>query len=429
MFVILLVAFIDLVGFGTIIPLLPFYGLHFGASPLTVTMLLASYSALQLLAAPMWGWLSDWVGRKPILLLSLTASVLAYQGMARADELWMLFAARALQGLSAGNIAVAQAYIADITTPANRARAMGFLGAALGLGFIVGPAIGGRLAGASPTAFTAAEPSYAAAFLSLTALIVACIALKESHPHERRIAGREKLGRLTLLADAFSRPRLRKLLLVSFVVTASFSTLETTFALWALGRFGWGPWMTSNAFIGIGIVMVLVQGGPVRPLNRRLGSDRLLLAGAFLIAFGMALFASADTVIMMAVSLGLLSVGMGLAQPALSSLVSLEAAFFEYGSILGINQSVGSAGRLIGPLAGGLAITQWGLGAPYIVATVAMVIALWLAAAFVRSGRASAVVMPLASDDAVAPAAARGGGPARSPEPVRASVERSGVSA
>ena len=127
MFVILLVAFIDLVGFGTIIPLLPFYGLHFGASPLTVTMLLASYSALQLLAAPMWGWLSDRVGRKPILLLSLTASMLACQGMARADELWMLFAARALQGLSAGNIAVAQAYIADITTPANRARAMGFL--------------------------------------------------------------------------------------------------------------------------------------------------------------------------------------------------------------------------------------------------------------------------------------------------------------
>jgi MFS transporter, DHA1 family, tetracycline resistance protein len=216
---------------------------------------------------------------------------------------------------------------------------------------------------------------------------------------------------------------------VSFVVTASFSALETTFALWALGRFGWGPWMTSNAFIGIGIVMVLVQGGLVRPLNRRLGSGRLLLAGAFLIAFGMALFASADTVIMMAVSLGLLSVGMGLAQPALSSLVSLEAAFFEYGSILGINQSVGSAGRLIGPLAGGFALTQWGLGAPYIVATVAMVIALWLAAAFVRSGRASAAVMPLASDDAAAPAAARGGGPARSPEPVRASVERSGVSA
>ena len=427
MFVILLVAFIDLVRFGTIIPLLPFYGLHFGASPLTVTMLLASYSALQLLAAPMWGWLSDRVGRKPILLLSLTASMLAYQGMARADELWMLFAARALQGLSAGNIAVAQACIADITTPANRARAMGFLAAALGLGFIVGPAIGGRLAGASPTAFTVAEPSYAAALLSLTAFIVACIALKESHPHERRIAGHEKLGRLTLLADAFSRPRLRNLLLVSFVVTASFSALETTFALWALGRFGWGPWMTSNAFIGI--VMVLVQGGLVHPLNRRLGSGRLLLAGAFLIALGMALFASADTVIMMAVSLGLLSVGMGLAQPALSSLVSLEPAFFEYGSILGINQSVGSAGRLIGPLVGGFALTQWGLGAPYIVATVAMVIALWLAAAFVRSGRASAVVMPLAPDDAVAPAAARGGGPARSPKPVRASVERSGVSA
>ncbi len=180
MIVMLLVVFIDLLGFGVVIPLLPFYGEHFHASPAAITTLMSIYSGLQLVAAPLWGRLSDRIGRRPVVLVSVATSVLAYLWLSSADALWMLFAARALQGISAGNISVAQAYIADVTTPENRAKGMGGLGAALGLGFVLGPALGGLLAGGDPANIHVAVPSYVAAGLSAIALVVALFRLKES---------------------------------------------------------------------------------------------------------------------------------------------------------------------------------------------------------------------------------------------------------
>src|SRR5712692_10268285 len=169
----------DLIGFGIVIPLLPFYGEHFGASPLVVTLLMSAYSLLQLFGAPLWGRLSDRHGRRPILLVSLAGSVAGYLWLGFADALWMLFAARALQGACAGNIAAAQAYVADMTTPENRAKGMGMIGAAFGIGFIIGPALGGALAGSNPTSPDVSGPSFFAAALSALAFCATFVLLKE----------------------------------------------------------------------------------------------------------------------------------------------------------------------------------------------------------------------------------------------------------
>jgi DHA1 family tetracycline resistance protein-like MFS transporter len=392
MFAMLLVVFVDLVGFGVIIPLLPFYGHQFGASPLTVTMLLSTFSGLQLIAAPFWGRLSDRFGRKPMVLLSLVTSILAYCWLAHADALWMLFAARALQGLSAGNISVTQAYVADVTTPENRAKGMGMMGAAFGLGFIVGPAIGGFLAGGDPHHFSVVRPSYAAAGMSALALVIALVTLKESLTPEQRAAATERSGRLSLIADAFGRPRLRLLMILFFTTTCAFAGMETTFGLWALERFGWGPRQVSTIFVWVGILLVLVQGGLVRQVSKRLGGPRMLLCGTIAIGVGLALLAASFTVTLGVIACSLLSIGMGFSQPATSSLVSLEAGAMEQGGILGVNQSVGSLARIIGPGIAGLAFDWGGPSAPYVLGALAMALSCVFALRVVRQHRAAAGV-------------------------------------
>src|SRR5579875_2057278 len=189
MAILFLIVFIDLVGFGIVIPLLPYYALHFQATPLELTSLMACFSFAQFFASPFWGRLSDRVGRKPILMVSLGCSVLSYIWLGMANALWMLFAARLLAGAGAGNISSAQAYITDKTDEANRAKGMGMIGAAFGLGFTFGPAIGGLLAGANPTAASLARPAFAAACLSFIALVTALVLLKESLAPGNRTSG------------------------------------------------------------------------------------------------------------------------------------------------------------------------------------------------------------------------------------------------
>jgi DHA1 family tetracycline resistance protein-like MFS transporter len=388
MLIMLLVVFTDLVGFGVVIPLLPFYGEHFGAAPLAVTMLLATYSGLQLVAAPLWGRLSDRIGRRPIVLVSTATSVLAYLWLARANALWMLFAARALQGISAGNISVAQAYIADVTAPENRAKGMGLMGAALGLGFIVGPAIGGALAGGDPSTLTVALPAYAAAGFSGLALVLAALLLGESLPAARRAeAARHRIGRIAQVQSAFARPNLRRLMILFFTTTFAFAGMETTFALWALARFGWGPRQVGELFAMVGIVLVLIQGGLIGRLTQRFGEPRMLLTGTVTIGIGLALLAAAMTPVVGIGACSLLALGMGMAQPSTTSLISREARATEQGGILGVNQSVGSLARLLGPAVAGSAFTIGGPSAPYIVGAALMMVSAWLASRVLRRHR------------------------------------------
>src|SRR5437660_8884574 len=212
-----LIVFVDLVGFGLVIPLLPFYALRFDASPQQVTVLLAVYSLMQLFTAPLWGRLSDRVGRRPVLMVSMAASVLAYAWMGGATALWMLFAARALAGACAGNIAAAQAYIADVTKPEERARGMGLIGAAFGLGFIIGPALGGLIAGNDPATADIETPASVAAGLSALALCGVLLLLPESLPAARRNKTAAR-GRVGAVMGVLRRPILSRLILVFFLV-------------------------------------------------------------------------------------------------------------------------------------------------------------------------------------------------------------------
>ena len=384
MIVMLLVVFIDLLGFGVVIPLLPFYGEHFQASPAVVTTLMSTYSGMQLVAAPLWGRLSDRIGRRPVVLVSLATSVLAYLWLSSADALWMLFAARALQGLSAGNISVAQAYIADVTTPENRGKGMGGLGAALGLGFVLGPFMGGVLAGGDPAHLNVALPAFVAAGLSAVALVIAVIRLPESLTAELRARARRAPSRLAQIRDAFGRPRLRTLMILFFTTTFAFAGMESSFGLWADHRLHWGPRQVGMVFAVVGLVLVVVQGALIGRIIKRYGEARALLAGTIGIGIGLALLALAMEPVLGVVASAWLALGMGLASPSTSSLISREAAADEQGSILGVNQSVGSFARLVGPAVAGQAFELGGPSAPYAVGACIMLISAWIAWQIVR---------------------------------------------
>src|SRR5215469_2349564 len=324
MAILLLIIFIDLVGFGVVIPLLPYYALNFHATPLEVTSMMACYSFAQFFSSPIWGRISDKFGRRPVLLVSLSASVLSYLWLGVADALWMLFAARLLSGAGAGNIAAAQAYITDVTPPEKRAKGMGMIGAAFGLGFTVGPAIGGLLAGSNPDSSALARPAFAAASLSALALVLAFLLLKESLSPELR-GSANRPGRIALAKDAFGRPLLRHLVVLFFLTTCAFAGLESTFALWANSVFGWGPLQIGWIFFFVGIVLVLVQGGLIGRLSRRFGEARLTTYGAVLLVIGLASLPFSLSLAAVLGVMAVLSLGLGCLNPSVTSLVSREA--------------------------------------------------------------------------------------------------------
>ncbi len=372
MAILFLIVFIDLVGFGVVIPLLPYYALHFNASPLQVTSMMACYSLAQFFSSPLLGRLSDKLGRRPVLLASLACSVLSYLWLGFADALWMLFAARLLAGAGAGNIAAAQAYITDVTAPENRAKGMGLIGAAFGLGFTVGPAFGGLLAGSDPTSAALARPAFAAAALSALALVLAAAVLKESLSPELK-GGTNRPGRVALAKEAFGRTQLRNLIVLFFLTTCAFAGLESTFALWAVSVFGWGPEQVGGIFFFVGLVLAAVQGGFIGKLTRRFGEARLATFGAGLLALGLVSLPWSNTLLAVLLVMAALALGLGCLNPAVTSLVSREAGAEERGGILGVNQSAQSLARILGPALAGIVYTAGGRDTPYYVGAIIMV--------------------------------------------------------
>jgi DHA1 family tetracycline resistance protein-like MFS transporter len=386
------IVFIDLIGFGIMIPLQPYYGLHFHASPAEVTWLMACYSLAQFVSSPLLGRLSDRIGRRPVLIASLVCSALSYVWMGQSDALWMLFAARLFAGAGAGNIAAAQAYIADVTPPEGRAKGMGMIGAAFGLGFTVGPWIGGVLAGDHPAAADLARPAYLAAGLSAVALLLTLFVLKESRGADAR-AATPRSSRLDMARAAFSRPVLRRLILLTLAGIAAFAAMETTFALWANAKFGWGPEKIGELFFYVGLELALVQGVLIGPLTRRCGEGWLVVAGAGFIAFGLLSLPFAGSLPVVLVVNGLLALGMGLFNPALTSLVSRQAAADERGGIIGVSQSASSLARILGPVIAGPVFEAFGRNAPYYLAGAVMVLV--ALAALPLTSRALALEAPL----------------------------------
>ena len=374
MLIIFMIVFIDLVGFGIVIPLLPFYGEHFQADPFTVSMLMATYSLGQFIAAPLWGRLSDSMGRRPILLISLVGSVFSYSLLAYASSLWILFIARAIGGLMAGNISTAFAYIADITTPENRAKGMGIIGAAFGIGFIAGPAIGGMLAGPDPLNADYTSPALAAAAFSLTAFTLAFFTLKESlsPEHREELKNKPKKGRVADFLETINKPGIGLLIAISFMATFVFAGMETTFAMWSRRQFGWGPEQNGYLFAFIGIIAAILQGGAVGRLANRFGEANLIVQGAVALALGMALIPFCTTVPALVAAMMVVAYGFSVINPSLNSLISLLTENTAQGTVMGAARSATTMARVIGPMWAGFLFASLGKNWPYWAGTVVM---------------------------------------------------------
>lgn len=375
MLVLFLVVFIDLVGFGIVIPLLPFYAEHYNASPDVVVLVLAVYSLFQFISGPLWGRLSDRIGRRPVLIITLAGAALSYLGLAFADSLLMLFIVRAFGGIMAGNIGTAFAYIADITTEENRAKGMGIVGAAFGLGFIAGPAIGGILAGSDPATADFQTPALAAAALSVVALVLALFRLKESLSDELRakIAAEPVVGRWQALTASLKKPQLGLLIVISFLSVFVFAGMETTFAMWSTRSFGWGPEQNGYLFAFVGIISAAIQGGLAGRLSKKIGERVMVISGGFLLALGLALIPLSTTVPILVVAMAILATGFAVMSPALNSLISKAAKDTEQGGVFGVTRSATTMARVIGPAWAGMLFAQLGQDWPYIAGAALMV--------------------------------------------------------
>lgn len=379
--ILFLTVFLDLVGFGIVIPLLPLYAEQFGAGPVTITWLVAVYSVMQFAFAPWWGRLSDRRGRRPILLIGLFGSGLSYLLFGFAGTISTLFVARILAGVMGANIGVAQAYVADVTDARDRAKGMGLIGAAFGLGFILGPVIGGML---SP--FGMSVPFFAAAGLAFGNGILALAWLPESHSPGAS-SSRSQAGIRARLAHFrhLTRDReMRALFLVFFLITFAFAALEATLSLWADRRWQLTPAEVAFVFAYLGVVVTVVQGGLVGPLARRLGERRLALLGAGGFAIGLGTLPLAPSPATLAAALGLMAIGQGTAGPAVTALISQRAPSGEQGRLLGVSQSLSALGRVGGPIWGGIAFSRLGIGAPYFTGALIAASAAALLAAFLR---------------------------------------------
>ncbi len=378
--ILFLIIFMDLVGFGLLIPLLPFYVERVGAGPEVVTLVLGLYSVGQFIAAPLWGKLSDTYGRKPVLALTSLGLAASYVLLATADSLSLLILSRLFGGIMAGNIAAAQAYITDITTPATRAKGMGVLGAAFGLGFIFGPAIGGILGGHDVATADFTSPALAAATVTVLAAAGVLLFLKESLKPEMRAQKLDapKVSLSEKMRAAFGRKTLAVLIAASFLAVTAWALFETVFALWANALFAYGPAQIGYVLTFMGVISVIIQGGAIGPLTRRFGESRLAMMALVFLVIGYGSIATADSEHGMLIACGVLALGSALFTPSLSSLVSSEAGEHERGAVLGIYQGVTSLSRVVGPAFSGAVFAHGGPGAPFFLAATLVVPALGL---------------------------------------------------
>lgn len=394
---IFLTVFIDLLGFGIVIPLLPIYSTAYEASETELGVLFACFSGMQFLFAPMWGRLSDRIGRKPVLVGGLIGTALAYLAFGYSDEvarflfgaeaaprqvLYVLFASRMLAGFFGANISTANAYIADVTTPENRTKGLGLIGAAFGLGFTLGPALGGELA-----RYSIHAPGLAAAGLSLAAALFGWLKLPEP---VRRGGSRAYGGEQ--LRHALADTRIGGVLLLSFLFVTAFAGFESMFILFGLANFpsyfgmetaieqatmaqkmAAAPYAGRYLFV-VGIISAIIQGGLIRRIAPRFGETRLVVAGPALLGLGLAIVGLAPSFAWVIVGCVVMPFGFGLSNPSVSSLLSRAAPVEEQGAFLGLQQSVASLARMVGPMLAGLVFSLQGSRAPFVVSALVLVL-------------------------------------------------------
>ena len=369
--ILFIIVFIDLLGFSLILPLLPYYAETFGATPFQIGLLVASYAAAQLIGAPLLGRMSDRFGRKPVLVISLVGTFVGFLLLGFANSLWMLFASRLLDGFTGGNISVAQAYITDITDESNRAKGLGMLGAAFGLGFIIGPAAGGLL-----SVYGFAVPAFLAAGLSLISILGVIFFLPESLTDEVRAQLARKAKQefsLKNLWAALNRPRVGPLFHIRFFYGLAFATFQTIFPLYAQYKLGLDARGTGFVLTYVGILVVFVQGFLVGWLAARYNEYRLIFGAIVLMTITLFAWAIVPNLTGLLIVLAPLAVAAGVLNTLLNSTLSKSVYPEEVGGTLGISASLESLTRVLSPSAGGYLLGSLGTWAPGVVGGLIMV--------------------------------------------------------
>ena len=370
LFSIILVVFIDLLGFSLIIPLLPYYAQTFNASDTQVGLLLASYAAAQFVAAPLLGRASDRVGRRPILVVSILGTMLAFIIFGLTTSLSLLFISRILQGLTGGNLSVAQAYITDITDAKSRNRSLGMIGAAFGLGFIIGPALGGILSNINYSL-----PAFVAAGLALINLLLVIFWLPESLTPERRANMNASRPTVTLsaLLEALRRPLIGPLLITRFFYSLAFAILQSIFSLFVLKRFGMSVLTTGLVLAYVGIIAVITQAWLIGKLSERYDDVTLIRASLLILALGLLAWAFAPSVPLLIAAVTPVAVGGGILNTILPSFLTKAVEPQEVGGMLGLSTSIESSTRVIAPLLGGFMLERYVDWSPGLFATLVLV--------------------------------------------------------
>ena len=375
--------FVDMIGYGIMVPLLPFYAKLYASGAVLVGLLGSLYAAMQFAGGPFLGGLSDRHGRRPVLLLCLLGTSLAYLLLGLAQTLTTLILAVVLAGATSGTLATAQAYIADSTTKEDRARGLGLIGAAFGLGLMAGPALGGLLSLHSLSA-----PALFASALALTNFVFGYMTLPESHPpHLRKRVPLSRLDPISQLARILRTRNVRALLAAVLLLNLALAGLVYNFPLFSHARFGWGT--TSNAFLFafVGVCAVITQGFLIGRLQPRLGESRLLVAGLTLVSLNLVLVALVPFGVLLYPVVGLLALGMGLAIPSLTALISNRTPAETQGRLMGGLQAILGLAMILGPALAGLAFDYVGVPAPYLIGGTLAVLALIISGTDLLPGR------------------------------------------
>ncbi len=348
------VVVLDLIGFGVVIPILPFYAEKYGASASLLGILLATYSAMQFICSPLWGKLSDRIGRKKVMIVTMIGSCLSLWLLGSSHSMAMIFVGRTLGGIFAANISVASAYVTDVTTEENRTKGMGMIGAAFGIGFILGPALGGGL-----EHYGYHVPIHVASALTAINTIYAFFVLQEPKRHHKDT---------TVIKTAMlSNPFVRKMCLIYFLFTAAMSQLEAVFAFLMMDRYHYDARHVASILVGMALVMVGIQGGLIRRLAKRYGEHRLLIIGVLILAASFAAIPLTHALGLLLIPLLVSAVGRGISQPSLLSLVSKGGPKTRQGEVMGTFQASASLARVVGPFAAGL-LYDWQHPLPFVLA-------------------------------------------------------------
>ena len=378
---IFITVFVDLLGYGMIVPLLPFYVQEQSAGAAVAGALGSVYALMQLISGPVLGALSDRYGRRPVLLICLLGTAFAYLLLGLANSLTVIFLAIMLDGITGGNITTAYAYIADITTPEDRARGIGLVGAAFGLGLMAGPALGGLL-----SVYGLGVPAFTACAIALSNVLFGLFVLPESLPPDKRSAApaRHVLNGVAQLSGLFQIRPVRQLLITIFTLNLAFSGLQTNFPLYSQARFGWDAMRNGVFFAYVGVCAVFIQGVLFGWLQPRLGERRLSVGGLALMMLGLAGIALASQDWMLYPIVGLVALGSGVSIPSLTALVSGRISASEQGRLMGGTQALLSLTMIIGPTLAGVAFERLAVTAPYWLGSLFAAVALGLAYAALR---------------------------------------------